>query len=683
MWSRAPIDAPTLGDAASIAQAHGAGQREDARHRAVRRLPSRLPVARHGHAGAPVGPRRARHVAQQRVDRQRHGARRQGREEDLHRLPHGARAGDDGRVRREGRHDRVAPVPRRPHVDGGDARRRPITCAACRRSSRASRRSTSQAGAECAARRVRASVRCRDPQPARRPPLPRRRARHPGHLDRGRGRRCDRQADRRVGPAPRDRSRTTRIRTCCARSSSTSTATCSSTTRCRGSARRSRRRRSRRARRRRSATRSTCRSDCAQLPLTVTARLRHRSRTLAMQDEVCRAAKTADGQGVPRRREGRARGRPRSVPRAADHADRRDPRRSARRSRPHAGSGCTSTAWRWSRPSASASRKREGGARAGARHGARRQARARWCSSSSRRSRRSRAAPTTRSRWSPQARALLPAPGPAGARRVAADALMRVWRWDEAVAPAQSPRAEKAPQNSHAWMMAARCYGSIGDNAGCARRRDHRPRARATRSRSAALARRPRSPRCTGPRPPRRSPPTTGSARPTTPPSSASSAPLTRRAAHASASRATRTSFTSRAAPAPALAARRRRRSASKRRTGATATARRRRRQSSSCRRARRGAHDEQRVRDGEQGSERHHDHAVHPVAPARRARARSPRRARPRRLWSRPSGARAGSGRRPAPRADAERALATPPTRRCVRTVTRVRAGAMATSRG
>jgi tetratricopeptide (TPR) repeat protein len=40
---------------------------------------------------------------------------------------------------------------------------------------------------------------------------------------------------------------------------------------------------------------------------------------------------------------------------------------------------------------------------------------------------------------------------------------MRVWRWDEAVAPAVAA-AQKAPQNSHAWMMAARCYASIGDD---------------------------------------------------------------------------------------------------------------------------------------------------------------------------------------------------------------------------
>src|SRR6185312_4491636 len=33
----------------------------------------------------------------------------------------------------------------------------------------------------------------------------------------------------------------------------------------------------------------------AKLPLTVTARLRHRSRTLAMQAEVCRGAKTPEG----------------------------------------------------------------------------------------------------------------------------------------------------------------------------------------------------------------------------------------------------------------------------------------------------------------------------------------------------------------------------------------------------
>ncbi|CAN5576756.1 hypothetical protein BH11MYX1_BH11MYX1_30700 [soil metagenome] len=60
-----------------------------------------------------------------------------------------------------------------------------------------------------------------------------------------------------------------------------------------------------------------------------------------------------------------------------------------------------------------------------------------------------------------QARALLPAPGPAVLDAVTADALMRVWRWDEAIAPAQAA-ANKAPGNSMAWVALARCLGSVG-----------------------------------------------------------------------------------------------------------------------------------------------------------------------------------------------------------------------------
>jgi predicted Zn-dependent protease len=48
---------------------------------------------------------------------------------------------------------------------------------------------------------------------------------------------------------------------------------------------------------------------------------------------------------------------------------------------------------------------------------------------------------------------------------VAADALARVWRWEEAVAPARAC-TERAPQNSAAWVLYARVLGSIGDNAG-------------------------------------------------------------------------------------------------------------------------------------------------------------------------------------------------------------------------
>jgi hypothetical protein len=46
---------------------------------------------------------------------------------------------------------------------------------------------------------------------------------------------------------------------------------------------------------------------------------------------------------------------------------------------------------------------------------------------------------------------------------VEADALARVWRWEEAVAPAEAAAA-KATMNSQAWVVAARCYGSVADN---------------------------------------------------------------------------------------------------------------------------------------------------------------------------------------------------------------------------
>ena len=61
------------------------------------------------------------------------------------------------------------------------------------------------------------------------------------------------------------------------------------------------------------------------------------------------------------------------------------------------------------------------------------------------------------------ARALLPLPHPPVLDAVAADALMRVWRWEEAV-PFSAGVVAKAKQNSYAWMMAARCYGSVNDN---------------------------------------------------------------------------------------------------------------------------------------------------------------------------------------------------------------------------
>jgi tetratricopeptide (TPR) repeat protein len=56
-------------------------------------------------------------------------------------------------------------------------------------------------------------------------------------------------------------------------------------------------------------------------------------------------------------------------------------------------------------------------------------------------------------------------PNPPVLDAVAADALARVWRWEEAIAPAKSC-TETAPQNSQAWMVYARVLGSVGDNAG-------------------------------------------------------------------------------------------------------------------------------------------------------------------------------------------------------------------------
>ena len=54
-------------------------------------------------------------------------------------------------------------------------------------------------------------------------------------------------------------------------------------------------------------------------------------------------------------------------------------------------------------------------------------------------------------------------PNPPVLDAVATDALARVWRWDEAVAPAKAC-AEHAPGNSTAWMMYARVLGSLGND---------------------------------------------------------------------------------------------------------------------------------------------------------------------------------------------------------------------------
>ena len=64
-----------------------------------------------------------------------------------------------------------------------------------------------------------------------------------------------------------------------------------------------------------------------------------------------------------------------------------------------------------------------------------------------------------------EARPLLPSPGPPVLDAVAADALSRVWRWQDAIAPARAC-AERAPANAGAWVVLARALGSTGDDAG-------------------------------------------------------------------------------------------------------------------------------------------------------------------------------------------------------------------------
>jgi tetratricopeptide (TPR) repeat protein len=64
-----------------------------------------------------------------------------------------------------------------------------------------------------------------------------------------------------------------------------------------------------------------------------------------------------------------------------------------------------------------------------------------------------------------KARALLPAPQPPAIDAIAADALARVWRWEEAERYAEEATKE-APKNTAAWVMLARARGSMHDDAG-------------------------------------------------------------------------------------------------------------------------------------------------------------------------------------------------------------------------
>src|SRR5207253_145331 len=61
--------------------------------------------------------------------------------------------------------------------------------------------------------------------------------------------------------------------------------------------------------------------------------------------------------------------------------------------------------------------------------------------------------------------AATPAPTPPAIDAIAADALARVWRWDEAARYAEAV-TKKAPRNAAAWVMLARARGSKHDDAG-------------------------------------------------------------------------------------------------------------------------------------------------------------------------------------------------------------------------
>lgn len=208
----------------------------------------------------------------------------------------------------------------------------------------------------------------------------------------------------------------------------------------------------------------------AQLPLNVTARLRHRSRTLKMQANVCAAAKTAEGKAFI------------AGARGARDVDldpcKTQPITLIAQSRVQLGTGAAISSARptWEREyehgmalvNTVSERLEEArtvleAALAAAPAGDKR-ARAMvlvqlgWVASKQGRVEDALALVA-------EARGLLPAPGPAVLDAVATDALARVWRWDEAIAPAKAC-TERAPGNSVAWMMYARVLGSAGDNAG-------------------------------------------------------------------------------------------------------------------------------------------------------------------------------------------------------------------------
>ncbi|MBV8759018.1 MAG: hypothetical protein JO257_17145, partial [Deltaproteobacteria bacterium] len=199
----------------------------------------------------------------------------------------------------------------------------------------------------------------------------------------------------------------------------------------------------------------------AALPLTVTARLRHRSRTLAMQDEVCRASKSDTGRAFLDGAKGTRQvhldpctAQPITLI-AETHATLGAIPRNWEREYEH-GMALTNTV---SERLEEARTVLEGALAIAPEGRPHAMILVQLAEVASKQGRADDALALVA-----DARALLPAPGPPVLDRIAADALMRVWRWDEATAPAAA-LAQKAPQNAAAWVMAARCFGSVGDDA--------------------------------------------------------------------------------------------------------------------------------------------------------------------------------------------------------------------------
>jgi len=199
----------------------------------------------------------------------------------------------------------------------------------------------------------------------------------------------------------------------------------------------------------------------AVLPLTVTARLRHRSRTLAMQDEVCAASKSQAGRAFLDGAKGTrqvhldpCKAQPITLI-AETHATLGAIPRDWEREYEH-GMALTNTVSERLEEARSVLEGALAIAPAGKPHA---MILVQLAEVASKQGRADDALALAE-----QARALLPAPGPAVLDMVEADALMRVWRWQDATAPAMA-LAKKAPQNSAVWTMAARCFGSVGDDA--------------------------------------------------------------------------------------------------------------------------------------------------------------------------------------------------------------------------